>query len=304
MVCDRPAIVHEHQEGLKDIAKLVLHVALQVEPGVGRERGRDVRGHEDGETTRIARRHGSGDALRHPEVQRALRGEHHGEERDQPDADPPVEAPVPAGITPRQAHGDPERSRGACPERSRGVRHPQPCTRPPTRSARLRGPPGSASIFFLMRLTSVSTLRTVTNVSSFHTLLRSASRLNTMPGFDRSTRSSSNSLNVRSTSRRADANAAPRRVDFDVLVHQRPRMVAVARLRRERHTATQQRAHARHQLAHAERLGQVIVRPAVQAQHLVGLVTPRRQHQDRRIRVRRVAADRAAQRDAVNARAA
>ena len=47
--------------------------------------------------------------------------------------------------------------------------------------------------------------------------------------------------------------------------------------------AAQQRAHARHELAHAERLGQVVVGAAVEAEHLVGLFAPRGQHQDRHV---------------------
>jgi hypothetical protein len=42
--------------------------------------------------------------------------------------------------------------------------------------------------------------------------------------------------------------------------------------------------HARQQLAHAERLGHVIVRSRVEGLHLVLLATPRRDHQDRSLR--------------------
>ena len=69
--------------------------------------------------------------------------------------------------------------------------------------------------------------------------------------------------------------------------------------RSARRPAPQQRAHARHQLADAERLGQVVVGAAVEAEHLVGLLAAGREHQDRRVGVRRVAPDGAAQREAV-----
>ncbi len=66
-----------------------------------------------------------------------------------------------------------------------------------------------------------------------------------------------------------------------------------------RAAAAQQRAHSRHQLAHAERLRQVVVGAAVEAEYLVGLVAPRREHQDRRLGIARLAANGAAQRHAV-----
>ena len=45
--------------------------------------------------------------------------------------------------------------------------------------------------------------------------------------------------------------------------------------------AAQQRARAGQQLAHAERLGQVVVGADLQAQHAVDLLGPRGEHQDR-----------------------
>ena len=63
--------------------------------------------------------------------------------------------------------------------------------------------------------------------------------------------------------------------------------------------AAEHRLHARHELAHAERLGQVIVGAGLEPEHLVRLLTARRQHQDRRVLVGRLAADRAADADAV-----
>ena len=66
--------------------------------------------------------------------------------------------------------------------------------------------------------------------------------------------------------------------------------------------ATHQRGRARHQLAHAERLRQVVVGAAVEAHHLVGFFAPRGQHQDWRVAIRPVPANRAGDGDAVDAR--
>ena len=63
--------------------------------------------------------------------------------------------------------------------------------------------------------------------------------------------------------------------------------------------AAQQRPHARDELAHAERLGQVIVGAALEAVDLVGLLAARRQHQDRHVLQVRLAPDCAAHGDAV-----
>ena len=72
--------------------------------------------------------------------------------------------------------------------------------------------------------------------------------------------------------------------------------------RRSRLTRTaQQRAGARHQLADAERLGQVIVGAALEADDLVGLVATRGQHQNRHVVIEAAVPDRAAQRQAVEA---
>jgi len=45
-------------------------------------------------------------------------------------------------------------------------------------------------------------------------------------------------------------------------------------------TAPQHRADAGQQFLGGERLGDVVVRPGVEPRHLVGLVAPRREHQD------------------------
>ena len=63
--------------------------------------------------------------------------------------------------------------------------------------------------------------------------------------------------------------------------------------------APQQRGDARHQLTHAERLGEVVVGAALEAEDLVGLGVARRQHQDRRAAVHGAGADRPADGDAV-----
>ncbi len=49
--------------------------------------------------------------------------------------------------------------------------------------------------------------------------------------------------------------------------------------------AAQHGAHPRHDLARAERLGDVVVGPQLKADDPVGLLTPRRQHDDRDLRI-------------------
>ena len=56
----------------------------------------------------------------------------------------------------------------------------------------------------------------------------------------------------------------------------------------------QQRADARDELANPERLGQIVVGPALEAVHLVRFLAPRGQHQDRHVLELRLAPDRAA----------
>src|SRR3954470_3225020 len=77
---------------------------------------------------------------------------------------------------------------------------------------------------------------------------------------------------------RADAHAAACRIDFDVAIENRGERPAVAGANLPRLAAAQQRAHSGHQLADPEWLGQVVVRAAVEAEHLVGFFPPRRQH--------------------------
>ena len=64
----------------------------------------------------------------------------------------------------------------------------------------------------------------------------------------------------------------------------------------------QQRAHPRHQLANAERLRQVIIGAALEAKHLIALLTASREHQDWHVLVGSLAPDRATDRDAIDAR--
>ncbi len=66
--------------------------------------------------------------------------------------------------------------------------------------------------------------------------------------------------------------------------------------------AAQQRADARDELAHAERLGQIVVGAAFEAEHFVGLLAARGQHEYRHVAVGGVAADGAADGDAVEPR--
>ena len=81
MVATRPAVVHDHDERLEDVAELIVDVLLEVEGRIGGERRADVRRDQHGEAARIARGHRAGDAVRHPEEQRALRREHQREEQ-------------------------------------------------------------------------------------------------------------------------------------------------------------------------------------------------------------------------------
>ena len=63
----------------------------------------------------------------------------------------------------------------------------------------------------------------------------------------------------------------------------------------------QQRPHPRHQLPHTEGLGQVVVGATVEPEHFVHFVAPGGKHQDGRVGITRITANRAAQRHAVQA---
>ncbi len=99
-----------------------------------------------------------------------------------------------------------------------------------------------------------------------------------------------------------DGDAPARRVDRDA--HARHGRLVPGEHRSTPCTARapQQRAHACQQLAHAERLGDVVIGPALEAQHAVGLFGACGQHQDGRLSIRAVTADRLTQRDAVEPR--
>src|SRR6478672_6603323 len=133
-----------------------------------------------------------------------------------------------------------------------------------------RGSARSSSILRRTRLTSVSTLRSVTCVSPPHTRCTSASRLNTMPGLLASRYNKSNSCAVNSMSR--PSSLASRRAGSTSTPCTE---TALAWL------PAQQGANPCDQLADAERLRQVIVRPALEPEYLVGLFPPSREHQDR-----------------------
>ena len=81
VIRDRPPVVHDHDERLEDVAELFLDVLLEVEGRIGGDRRGNVRRDEHREPARIACGHGAGDALRHPEIERALGGEHQREEQ-------------------------------------------------------------------------------------------------------------------------------------------------------------------------------------------------------------------------------
>ena len=90
---------------------------------------------------------------------------------------------------------------------------------------------------------------------------------------------------ARGRARRDGSSSTPRML-------MRPAVAVGGRQRRAR--APHQRRRARHQLAHAERLRQVVVGAAVEPHHFVGFLAPRGQHQNRRVAVRAVPPDRAA----------
>jgi hypothetical protein len=104
----------------------------------------------------------------------------------------------------------------------------------------------------------------------------------------------------------ADGRFAPFGVERDLPGHDTPLTAGAAlvgadrRRRIDRAPASpHDRADARDQLADAERLRQIIVGAALEAEHLVGLAVARGQHQDRRLLVRTLGAHGAAQTDPV-----
>src|SRR5262245_31472325 len=65
---------------------------------------------------------------------------------------------------------------------------------------------------------------------------------------------------------------------------------------------TEQSSDARDQLLRAERLRDVVVGPKLEPLHAVSLLAPRRQHDDRQVRHRRIAAERLADEQTIHAR--
>src|SRR5882724_3108169 len=94
--------------------------------------------------------------------------------------------------------------------------------------------------------------------------------------------------------------ATPRRIDLDAVDTNRLLVFLAAADRLAR--PAQQRPRTRHELADAERLGQIVVGAALEPDDLVRLIPPRRQHENRYVAVRRAVAHRAAERQAVEAR--
>ncbi len=82
----------------------------------------------------------------------------------------------------------------------------------------------------------------------------------------------------------------------------RPCIVANRRSEPRGARAAQECADAGDELADAERLGQVVVGAALEAEHLVGFLASRREHEDRHVAVGRVAPDGATDGDAVESR--
>ena len=138
------------------------------------------------------------------------------------------------------------------------------------------------------RLTSVSTLRTVTNVSPRQIFAQQRFAAEDDAGVRREQMQQPELLIGQLDVAAVDADAAARRIDLDAVDRApaaagrrsspRPRRRAAAAA-----AGAAARARARDQLADAERLGQVVVGAALEADHLVGLLAPRRQHQDRHV---------------------
>jgi len=94
-----------------------------------------------------------------------------------------------------------------------------------------------------------------------------------------------------------------RRIDLhSVDPNQLTAVLVPERRRGARPRPPKQRPAACHELAHAKRLRQIVVRATLEAHDLVGFLPPRRQHQDRDILVQPAVAHRTAQRQAVNPR--
>ena len=111
VVRDRPAIPHQDHEGLEDVSVLVAHVLSEIEVRLARERRAQVRGDQYRKPPRRACRYRPRDTVGHPDKEEPLRCEHQREKGDQPQRNPPVQAPVPHAL-----------------------RHLPLCTRFPTRS--------------------------------------------------------------------------------------------------------------------------------------------------------------------------
>src|SRR5262245_32340746 len=100
----------------------------------------------------------------------------------------------------------------------------------------------------------------------------------------------------------ADSDPAARRVDLDVLVRDRPCVVPCGGACARGLAASEERADTRQQLADAKRFREVVVGAAVEAEDLVRLFAASCQHQDGRVGIGGVAADRAADGHAVEPR--
>jgi len=102
-----------------------------------------------------------------------------------------------------------------------------------------------------------------------------------------------------------DAHAPPRRIDVQSVNLERALTGSGGfrfRLKLRSPRPSQQRAGTRNELANAERLGEIVIRAALEPEHLVAFFAPRRQHQDRHILVRSFAPDRATNRNAIDTR--
>ena len=109
---------------------------------------------------------------------------------------------------------------------------------------------------------------------------RSAWRLYTLPGFDASVASNSNSTYVSSTGSPFDLDSTARRIDNEAVDGDRLHVVAVVLGGR---SAAQGRFHATAKLPDRERLRDVVVGAQLEPEYLVHLVITGREHDDRHV---------------------
>jgi hypothetical protein len=121
-----------------------------------------------------------------------------------------------------------------------------------------------------------------------------------MPRLEASRYRMSNSCRVNSHELAAHPRLPPVRIERHVSGGHGPRFAPIGS-RQLSGRAPDNGRYSRHELAHAKRLGQVVVGAAFESDHLVRLRVARRQHQHTRSLVRSAGPDRAANGDAIHA---